>query len=98
MQLDPDLAEWQALAATVVDYLTGVLRDLPDAPASSFDGVDELVADPALRRPPPETGRPLAELLRRARPGGRGRAQPVHARLPRLHPRQRAGQRGRWPG
>jgi aromatic-L-amino-acid decarboxylase len=63
MQLDPDLAEWQALAATVVDYLTDVLRDLPDAPASAFDGVDELLADPALRRPPPETGRPLAELL-----------------------------------
>jgi aromatic-L-amino-acid decarboxylase len=63
MQLDPDLAEWQALAATVVDYLTGVLRDLPDAPASAFDGVDELIADPAMRRPPPETGRPLAELL-----------------------------------
>jgi aromatic-L-amino-acid decarboxylase len=63
MQLDPDLAEWQALAATVVDYLTGVLRDLPDAPASAFDGVDELIADPALRRPPPETGRPVAELL-----------------------------------
>jgi aromatic-L-amino-acid/L-tryptophan decarboxylase len=63
MQLDPDLAEWQALAAAVVDYLTGVLRDLPDAPASAFDGVDELIADPALRRSPPETGRPLAELL-----------------------------------
>ena len=37
MQLDPDPAEWQALAATVVDYLTGVLRGLPDAPASAFD-------------------------------------------------------------
>jgi aromatic-L-amino-acid/L-tryptophan decarboxylase len=63
MQLDPDLAEWQALAATVVDYLTGVLRDLPDAPASAFDGVDALLVDPALRRPPPEAPRPLAELL-----------------------------------
>jgi aromatic-L-amino-acid decarboxylase len=63
MQLDPDPQEWQKLAATVVDYLTGVLRDLPDAPASAFDGVDELLADPALRMPPPETGRPLADLL-----------------------------------
>jgi len=63
MQLDPDPQDWQKLAATVVDYLTGVLRDLPDAPASAFDGVDELLADQALRRPPPETGRPLPELL-----------------------------------
>lgn len=63
MQLDPDPQDWQKLAATVVDYLTDVLRDLPDAPASTFDGVDALLADPALRRPPPETGRPLAELL-----------------------------------
>lgn len=63
MQLDPDLPEWQALAAAVVDYLTGVLRELPDAPASAFDGVDALIADPALRRPPPEAPRPLPELL-----------------------------------
>ena len=63
MRLDPDVEEWQALATAVVDYLTGVLRDLPDAPASQFDGVEELVTDPALRRPPPETGRPPAELL-----------------------------------
>jgi hypothetical protein len=63
MQLDPDPAEWRALATTVVDYLTEVLRELPDAPASAFDGVDDVVADPAIRRPPPETGRPLAELL-----------------------------------
>ena len=63
MQLDPDPAEWRALATSVVDYLTGVLRDLPDAPASSFDGVDAVVGDPEIRRPPPETGRPFAELL-----------------------------------
>jgi aromatic-L-amino-acid/L-tryptophan decarboxylase len=63
MQLDPDPAEWRALATSVVDYLTGVLRDLPDAPASSFDGVDAVVGDAEIRRPPPETGRPLADLL-----------------------------------
>jgi aromatic-L-amino-acid/L-tryptophan decarboxylase len=63
MQLDPDPAEWRALATAVVDHLTDVLRDLPDAPASAFDGVDDVVADPAIRRPPPENGRPLAELL-----------------------------------
>src|SRR3954471_4231620 len=64
MQLDPDPAEWRALATTVVVHLTDVLRGLPDAPASAFDGVDDVVADPAIRRPPPEAGRPLAELLR----------------------------------
>jgi aromatic-L-amino-acid decarboxylase len=63
MLLDPDVEEWRALATTVVDYLTTVLRDLPNAPASQFEGVDEALADPALRRPPPETGRPLAEVL-----------------------------------
>ena len=63
MQLDPDPQGWQELAATVVDYLTDVLRALPDAPASAFDRVDELLTDPALRTPPPETGRPLPELL-----------------------------------
>jgi aromatic-L-amino-acid/L-tryptophan decarboxylase len=63
MQLDPGPAEWRTLATAVVDHLTEVLRDLPDAPASAFDGVDDVVADPAIRRPPPETGRPLAELL-----------------------------------
>ena len=63
MQLDPDPQDWQKLAAAVVDHLTDVLRDLPDAPASAFDDVDALLADPALRKPPPETGRPLPELL-----------------------------------
>jgi aromatic-L-amino-acid/L-tryptophan decarboxylase len=63
MQLDPDPAEWRAMATSVVDYLTEVLRDLPDAPASAFDDVDAVLADPVLRMSPPETGRPLAELL-----------------------------------
>ena len=61
--LEPDLEQWRALTTSAVEYLTKVLHDLPAAPASAFDGVDELVADPELRRPPPETGRPLSELL-----------------------------------
>ncbi len=63
MLLDPDVEEWRTLATAVVDYLTTVLQDLPDAPAANFDQVDAVVADPALRRPPPEAGRPLAEVL-----------------------------------
>jgi aromatic-L-amino-acid decarboxylase len=63
MKLDPDPQDWQKLAAAVVDYLTDVLRDLPNAPASAFDGVDDLLADPVLRMRPPEAGRPLPELL-----------------------------------
>src|SRR5690349_73554 len=64
MQLDPDPAEWRALATSVVDYLTGGLRDLPDAPPSSCDGVGAGAGDPEIRRAPPERGRPPAELLR----------------------------------
>ena len=77
-------------------------RRLPDRGAAGsprrtgvrFDGVDDVVADPAIRRPPPETGRPLAELLQVLDRAAERGAQPVHARLPRLHPRQWAGQRG----
>jgi aromatic-L-amino-acid decarboxylase len=63
MLLDPDPEDWRVLATTAVDYLTDVLRDLPAAPVSRLDGVDEVVADPEVRRPPPEAGRPLAEIL-----------------------------------
>jgi aromatic-L-amino-acid decarboxylase len=61
--LEPDPEQWRALAAGVIDYLSGVLRELPGAPASAFDGIDALMIDSRLRRPPPENGRPLSELL-----------------------------------
>lgn len=61
--LEPDLEQWRVLATATVEYLTGVLQDLPTASVSNLDGLTELLADRALRRPPPETGRPLAELL-----------------------------------
>ena len=35
MLLDPDPEDWRVLATTAVDYLTDVLRDLPDAPVSA---------------------------------------------------------------
>jgi hypothetical protein len=61
--LEPDPEQWRALAEATVDHLSAVLRDLPNAPASMPEGAVELLADPALRRPPPEEGRPLGELL-----------------------------------
>src|SRR3712207_1537737 len=61
--LEPDTEQWRALATGVIDYLSGVLRDLPNAPASAFADADELVIDSRVRRPPPENGRPLSELL-----------------------------------
>ena len=61
--LEPDTEQWQAMAGAVVAYLTDVLHDLPAAPASDHAGVAALLTDPDLRREPPETGRPLPELL-----------------------------------
>ncbi len=61
--LEPDTEQWQAMTGAVLAYLTDVLRDLPEAPASDHNGVAALLADPDLRREPPETGRPLPELL-----------------------------------
>jgi len=81
------------LAHTTVDFLTRFLTELPAAPSSDFDAVEAVLADPALRRPPAEQGRPLTELLdvigraagRAGRSGGR-RAEPLH----------RAGLSGAW--
>ncbi|MGE3286649.1 MAG: aspartate aminotransferase family protein [Pseudonocardia sp.] len=71
--LEPDDEQWRALAATTVDHLAGVLRDLPAAPAAVLDATAEVLADPTLRRMPPEHGRALPELLdtlhRAAQPG-----------------------------
>ena len=61
------------MAGQVVDYLSGVLTALPDAPLADLSYPRELLADPDVRRAPPEDGRPLAELLalvdRASRPG-----------------------------
>lgn len=61
--LEPSTGELRALLDTARDYVTGVLDALPDAPVSDMAGIEELLADPEIRRPPPEHGRPLAELL-----------------------------------
>ncbi|MGD9529912.1 pyridoxal phosphate-dependent decarboxylase family protein [Pseudonocardia sp.] len=71
--LEPDDEQWRKLAAITVDHLAAVLRDLPAAPAAVLDATAEVLADPMLRRMPPEHGRPLPELLdtlvRAAQPG-----------------------------
>jgi aromatic-L-amino-acid/L-tryptophan decarboxylase len=61
--LEPVGAELRALLDEVAAYLVGVVDRLPDAPMTDLDGVAELLADPALRQPPPALGRPLDELL-----------------------------------
>jgi aromatic-L-amino-acid/L-tryptophan decarboxylase len=61
--LEPDDEQWRALAGAVVDHLGGVLADLPDAAPADLSDPRALLADPELRRPPPEHGRPLADLL-----------------------------------
>lgn len=61
--LDPTGDELRALLDTARDYVAGVLDRLPGAPVSDTTGVAELLADVDLRRPPPEQGRPLADLL-----------------------------------
>ena len=61
--LEPTGDDLRALLAEAVEYVVGVVDRLPAAPVSDTEGVAEFLADPALRRPPPAHGRPLAELL-----------------------------------
>src|SRR5687768_15748706 len=61
--LEPTGAQLRGLLADACDYVVRTLAALPDAPASDHDGVAELLADPELRRPPGERGRPLPQLL-----------------------------------
>ena len=61
--LEPVGGDLRALLGTVSDFVTDVVDGLADAPASDATGVADLLADRSLRQPPPEDGRPLAELL-----------------------------------
>ena len=96
--LEPAGDALRALLDAVADRAVRTVDALPDAPASAFDGVDDVVADPALRRPPPETGRPLAELLQVLDRAAGRRAQPV--RRPATSPSSPAAgwSARRWPG
>ena len=61
--LEPTGDDLRALLAVATEYVVEVVDRLPSAPASDTDGLADLLADPALRQPPPPFGRPLAELL-----------------------------------
>jgi aromatic-L-amino-acid decarboxylase len=58
---DLDPSSRRAIAEAAVDYVLGFIDGREDAPASDLDGAYELAR--ALRRPPPEEGRPFKELL-----------------------------------
>ena len=61
--LEPTGAELRELLAAAGDRVAAFVDTLPDAPASNYRGVAELIADPTLRRPPPLSARPLEEVL-----------------------------------
>jgi len=60
--LEPDAETLRRLAEEVVRYALDGVAALDDAPASSEDGVTELVLG-LMREPVPEAGRPLAAVL-----------------------------------
>jgi aromatic-L-amino-acid decarboxylase len=62
--LDPSPEQMREMAQVALDYVVDYLRDVPDAPASSFEGAE--AAAEARREPPPETGGefpPLVDLV-----------------------------------
>lgn len=61
--LDPVGDDLRELLAEVTEYVVGVRDRLPAEPVADFDAVAEMLADSGVRRPPPEVGRPLSELL-----------------------------------
>ena len=61
--LEPTGPELQALLHAAVQHVVDLVDRLPAAPARDDSGVSDLLTDPAVRRPPPEHGRGMAELL-----------------------------------
>jgi aromatic-L-amino-acid/L-tryptophan decarboxylase len=61
--LEPTGPELRALLHAAVEHVVELVDGLPAAPPHDHTGVDELLADPAVRRPPPEHGRGVDELL-----------------------------------
>lgn len=51
------------MMSEVTEYLVSQVDRIRDVPVSDFDGVPDLLADPELRRPPADKGRPFGELL-----------------------------------
>jgi aromatic-L-amino-acid decarboxylase len=61
--LEPTGPELRALLHAAVEHVVELVDRLPAAPAADHSGVGDLLADPAVRRPPPEHGRGVDELL-----------------------------------
>lgn len=51
------------LLSVVGSYVGATVDNLAQAPASNYADVAGIVSDPVLRQPPPESGRPLSEVL-----------------------------------
>lgn len=63
MDLEPSEADFRRLLAAASEFVVTQRRGLAELPPFEFAGAAELLADPAFRRPPPESGRELPELL-----------------------------------
>jgi aromatic-L-amino-acid decarboxylase len=61
--LEPSTEQLRGVLAAAVDYVLGFLDRLPQAAVSDMTDVATVLADEAVRRPPPADGRPFAELL-----------------------------------
>ncbi|MGN9914249.1 hypothetical protein ACTMTJ_42645 [Phytohabitans sp. LJ34] len=61
--LEPSGQQARAVLTAAADYVAGFLDRLPQAPLSDHTQGAGVLADEAVRRPPPAEGRPLAELL-----------------------------------
>ena len=59
--LEPDGDAVRSLTEEALEYLVAFTNRRADAPASDFTGLDEALA--RVRTPPPEEGRPLADVL-----------------------------------
>jgi aromatic-L-amino-acid decarboxylase len=59
--MDEDLHE---LLSQVTDYVLSAQSRIADQPVADFTGIPEMLASSGVRRPPPEQGRSLTELLR----------------------------------
>jgi len=84
--LEPTGPELRVLLHAAVEHVIDVVDRLPSAPVLGTSDVAGLLADPAVRRSPPEHGREVAELLavleRAAEPGINSASGGVFAYVP----------------
>jgi hypothetical protein len=64
IELEPSAEQLRSLLTAAVDYALGFLDRLPEAALSDTAGVAAVLADEAVRRPPPASGRPSPSCLR----------------------------------